>query len=248
MALTRLRANLDEYVQNKSWYWYLPFWLFAVYLFIRLLDFELGQPAPSFFISIAQSFNFFLHEISHLLAAFLPSIITAAAGSLSELLLGTALIVTAIWVRSYFASVFCCLWFMLATQATADYMADARAQNIPLVSFGGGDPVHDWNYVFTKLGVLQHDSLIAGIVRGFGIAVAVAGLVFSTWLLIRIIHAKAEAAHKAEIQAAMNKIAAKAPAERGEEPFIDNSLYPTAVRGRLANRDTPADKVDPDRQ
>lgn len=52
---------------------------------------------------------------------------------------------------------------------TATYMADARAMELPLVTLG--DPEfakHDWNTIFTNLGVLQYDTLIAGIVRFLG--------------------------------------------------------------------------------
>jgi hypothetical protein len=236
----RIKSNFDEYVQNKDWYWYVPFWLFGLYLFFKLLDFKLGQTAPSFFIAIAQSFNFVLHEMAHLLTGFLPPLITASAGSSSELLLGLSLIVTAFLVRSYFASLFCFLWFMLATQATADYMADARSQNLALVSFGGGDPIHDWNFVFTKLGVLQHDKLIAGMVRGYGIAAGVFGLLLSAWLIIRIMQSKAAIAHKAEVGEIMNKFAGKSPEARDpDKPFLDSELYPSAEKGALAEHKAP---------
>lgn len=233
--LTNFKHRLDEYAQNKTWYWYLPFWIFGAYLFIKLLGFRLSEPAPSFFISIAQSFDFVLHEMAHLFTAFLPAILTAAAGSVSELLLGLVLILTAFWVRSYFASLFCFLWFMLATQATADYMADARAQNLPLVSFGGGDPIHDWNFVFTKLGILQQDTVIAGMVRGTGILAAVASLLFSGWLIIRIAQAKSAAQSKAQPTTNIGT----------DKPFAASDLYPKAQAGRLADRPTPEDKLPP---
>ena len=48
-------------------------------------------------------------------------------------------------------------------------MADARAQDLPLLTVGDGDYViHDWNYLFTKLGVLQHDTQIGGTFRILG--------------------------------------------------------------------------------
>jgi hypothetical protein len=48
-------------------------------------------------------------------------------------------------------------------------MADARAQDLPLLTTGEGDYViHDWNYLFGKLGVLPHDVQIAGTGRFIG--------------------------------------------------------------------------------
>jgi hypothetical protein len=48
-------------------------------------------------------------------------------------------------------------------------MGDARMMELPLATHG--DPEfakHDWNTIFTNLGVLQYDRLIAGIVRFLG--------------------------------------------------------------------------------
>jgi hypothetical protein len=48
-------------------------------------------------------------------------------------------------------------------------MADARAQALPLVTLG--DPefvIHDWNAIFSSLGLLQHDLQIAAATRFVG--------------------------------------------------------------------------------
>jgi hypothetical protein len=48
-------------------------------------------------------------------------------------------------------------------------MADARAMALPLVTAGDSDYVeHDWNTIFSGLGVLQYDTRIAALVRGLG--------------------------------------------------------------------------------
>ncbi len=48
-------------------------------------------------------------------------------------------------------------------------MADARAQELPLLTVGDTDNViHDWNYLFSAFGVLNHDTQIAAFVRVLG--------------------------------------------------------------------------------
>jgi hypothetical protein len=48
-------------------------------------------------------------------------------------------------------------------------MADARAMVLPLVTTGDSDFVeHDWNTIFSSLGVLQYDTTIAAVVRTLG--------------------------------------------------------------------------------
>ena len=66
------------------------------------------------------------------------------------------------------------LWFFESVFNIARYVADARAQELPLV--GGGE--HDWTNILTRWGALQHDTMIATIL----LAVVWLGL-FSTLLL-----------------------------------------------------------------
>jgi len=49
---------------------------------------------------------------------------------------------------------------------TSTYMADARAQGLPLVTTDDPDFVeHDFHAIFSRLGVLQHDTTMA-VIRG----------------------------------------------------------------------------------
>lgn len=227
MALHALGTRLDDYLAGKSWYWYVLPWLFGLYLFTQLLDFELGGEAGSFFVLVMQSVNFFLHEMAHLVAVFLPDIMTAAAGSGSELLLGLGLIIGGFLGRTYFASLFGFLWFMLATQSTADYMADAASQNLPLVSFGGGDPIHDWNFIFQKLGLLEHSELIANMVRFSGIIAGLFGLGFALYLIVRMYLTRREAASRARMAALREEIAARKQTAASPDPGKTHDIYPT---------------------
>jgi len=61
-------------------------------------------------------------------------------------------------------------------------MADARAQALPLVTVGDSDYVeHDWNYIFSSLGVLQHDLGIAAVVRFLGWTGMIATMGWLAW-------------------------------------------------------------------
>jgi hypothetical protein len=65
--------------------------------------------------------------------------------------------------------VFCLFFFFENWLYTATYMADARAQVLPLVTTG--DPEfaeHDFFRIFTSLGVLDYDTRIAAVVRLLG--------------------------------------------------------------------------------
>jgi len=58
----------------------------------------------------------------------------------------------------------------------ARYMADARAQVLPLV--GGGE--HDWTEIFMRWGMLAKDIKIAGLCRGIGVLV-ISATVYWLW-------------------------------------------------------------------
>ncbi|MGB7130725.1 MAG: hypothetical protein WBD59_07945, partial [Candidatus Sulfotelmatobacter sp.] len=65
--------------------------------------------------------------------------------------------------------VFCLFFFFENWLYTATYMADARAQVLPLVTTGNAEfAEHDWFRIFSDLGVLNYDTTIAGVVRLLG--------------------------------------------------------------------------------
>ena len=48
-------------------------------------------------------------------------------------------------------------------------MADARVQVLPLVTVGDtSEGEHDWFRIFSSLGLLQHDTTIAAVVKAVG--------------------------------------------------------------------------------
>lgn len=190
LSLFDLQSDIDRYVRGKTWYWYAPLWLIGAYTFFKLLGFSPNKQMP-FIIAIPQAFDFFLHEMAHIVTSFLPAILTAAAGSFSELLLATLLVAMTFRQRSYSAVLISSLWFMLACQSVGTYMADARAQKIELVSLGsalsGGDQaIHDWHFIFGKLHLLPLDGFIGGSVRAVGILAGLSGLIFSAWIMYKM--------------------------------------------------------------
>jgi hypothetical protein len=196
-VVTINQSAIDTYAKGKKWYWYALAWVFGAYVFVALLGFEQNKPMP-FFIAIPNAFDFFLHEMAHVITGFLPAILTAAAGSFSEILLGTILLVTAIWQRAYFAVLATSLWFMLACQSAGTYMADARTQKMDLVSLGdsGGGVIHDWHFVFDQLHILNLDTFIGGSVRAMGAIVGLFGLGFSAYVIYRMATAPKDKAPK----------------------------------------------------
>lgn len=127
--------------------------------------------------------QFGVHEASHIVFGFLPAIIVAAAGSIGEIVFGSLIVYAAFRAKSYFAGIFGMLWLMLAMTSAGNYMADARAQSMPLMG-PSENPQHDWHFVFGQLGWLNADTFIGEAVKAAGMLIGLAGLVFGVYIIV----------------------------------------------------------------
>lgn len=171
---------------------YVVGWIGFVYLFVQILSFR-AEESSNVLLSGLYFIEFGVHEASHLIAAFLPSIWVAAAGSIGEIAFTVLILVATIKGKAYFAAVFAGLWMMLAMHNVGRYVADARSQLLPLI--GPGETVqHDWHYIFGQLGWLNADTAIGGTVRGIGVAIGVAALAWGVYAIVRKLAYSAPAA------------------------------------------------------
>lgn len=110
-----------------------------------------------------------IHEGGHLLFRSAGEFISVAGGTFLQLFVPFALAVYFFFRRQAQGVAFCLFFFFEQLLPIATYMADARAQDLPLLTVGDAEYVlHDWNYLFGKLGVLEHDTQIASAVRMIG--------------------------------------------------------------------------------
>jgi hypothetical protein len=110
-----------------------------------------------------------LHEGGHLFFRFFGELLMVAGGTLLQL--ATPLMLAALFVfqRQVPGTAFCVFFLFEQFLPISTYMADARAQELPLLTVGDGDDViHDWNYLFGRFGLLDHDTQIAHAVRVIG--------------------------------------------------------------------------------
>ena len=138
--------------------WTISYFLFLLYALFNRSGF--------LFIDNA---NLIVHEAGHLLFSYFGQTLMIWGGTILELFVPFALAVYFAYQRQPAATVFCAFFFFENFLYIATYMADARAHQLPLVTAGGSDYVeHDWSYIFSGLGLLQHDTQIAGFVRTVG--------------------------------------------------------------------------------
>jgi hypothetical protein len=85
--------------------------------------------------------------------------------------------------RDYFAISVCFMWLGISLFRMALYMEDARAMSLPLMSVGGGESWHDWNYLFTSWRILQWNLSIGRITRDVGEVCLAFAVLGGTWLI-----------------------------------------------------------------
>jgi hypothetical protein len=157
-VLQRLESDWDPIPR-----WALLAWSGFYLLFLYQTARESG------FLLLMDGVSVPIHEGGHLLFRFFGEFLNIAGGTLLQLGVPVALAIYFLFQRQAQGVAFCLFFFFEQFLPIATYMADARAQDLPLLTTGEGDYViHDWNYLFGKLGVLPHDVQIAGTVRFIG--------------------------------------------------------------------------------
>jgi hypothetical protein len=101
--------------------------------------------------------NLFIHEGGHFLFTFFGEWLHFLGGTFAQLLVPLGLAAYFLYRRQRYESAFCGFWFGESMMYMAGYMADAQIQELPLL--GGG--THDWNWMFSRMGVLEHCEGIA---------------------------------------------------------------------------------------
>ena len=156
-------------------------WLcfYALFLLYALLSSE------SFLL--IDNVNLVIHEGGHLLFSWGGDTLTLYGGTLLQWLVPFLLAAYFYTQRQTTGYVFSLFFFFENWRYTSFYMADARAQVLPLVGVGGGgddENMHDFFRIFTQLGVLNHDTQIGAILRAmawFGMIAITAWLAWRTF-------------------------------------------------------------------
>jgi hypothetical protein len=166
-----MREYLDALIEASGardpWH-PVPRWALVAWLvfFLWFLAYAFTKHGGFLFIDTP---NMVVHEGGHALFGWFGETLGLWGGTILQWLVPLLLAIYFFHQRQVAGFVFCLFFFFENWIYTATYMADARVMELPLVTLG--DPEfakHDWNTIFTNLGVLQYDTLIAGIVRFLG--------------------------------------------------------------------------------
>jgi hypothetical protein len=138
----------------------------------------LGFHLAAGWVPLLDSANLAIHEAGHPLVGLVSSRLSVYGGTLFQLAFPAALAWDFHRRGHATGAAACGVWLGENLLNVARYMADARAGELPLV--GGGE--HDWLEIFTRWGLLAHDSKVAALARLAALALIAASLL---WLYRR---------------------------------------------------------------
>jgi hypothetical protein len=174
-ALETLLDEARDWCRGRMW---IPRALLLAYLVYADFRFFRDPLSSTMFSGITLAF----HEMGHLLFGFAGHFIGSLMGSGMQLLIPLIVVVVFYRQPDYFGMSVGGFWFSFSLFELANYVADARAMELPLVGFSD-DPEHDWNYLLGTLHLLAADRFFAAVLRLVATGAGVASLAFAVWLL-----------------------------------------------------------------
>lgn len=181
-ACRRVREDAADWCRGRSWMIRVPVLLMLAYFGV------LQAIKPSAW-TLFSGINLPIHEGGHLLFRIVGGeFLHAAGGTLLQLFAPLAAAAVFYRQRDYFAIAFCLGWWSTNLVGTGVYMADAEAMQLPLVTAEGGGEgiIHDWQYLFSQLGLLSACEAIGWLTRQAGNLAMLACLGLGGWLLVRM--------------------------------------------------------------
>ena len=105
--------------------------------------------------------NLLIHEAGHVIFAPLGAMMGILGGTLLQLAFPIAFVVYFARRQQQLEAGLMTVWSAESLMYTAEYMADARRQELPLI----GGHLHDWNYLLDRFGLLDMAEGIAATIH-----------------------------------------------------------------------------------
>ena len=174
----RLRDDALEWCVERSWIWRAPILLYLLYAGFRLTL----EPRQG---TIFSGITFGIHELGHVVFSFLGEFIGVAGGSLAQLLAPAAAGLILLRQRDYFGVAVAGAWLSFSLSELSIYIGDARAQQLVLLGLTS-DPLHDWHYLLSTMGLLKLDGSLSFATRGLGFVLLAGSVGLGIWLLVKM--------------------------------------------------------------
>lgn len=133
--------------------------------------------------------NLGIHELGHIVFAPFGKFLGILGGSLLQCLAPLAGMVSLRKQGDFFGVTICGGWLASNLFGVATYAADAKRMALPLVSPFSGHPLHDWNYLCTRMGLLDSCEGLGFLLKLLGTLVMLASIGAGAWLVAKMLSA-----------------------------------------------------------
>jgi hypothetical protein len=123
-----------------------------------------------------------VHEAGHVVFGAFGELLGVAGGSIMQLAVPVIVALLFLRQREYFGISVALAWLSMSLRNLATYIGDARSQDLPLVSIGGGDPIHDWHFILGRFGLLGDDHALARFARLLSVMSLLLAIGWGAWL------------------------------------------------------------------
>ncbi len=172
--LAAFLTDARQWAIGKSWIWRTPILAYLGYAGVRhLFDPHYG--------SLFGGITFGIHELGHVIFGFLGQWLSIAGGSLAQIAAPVVAAFMLLRQRDYFGVAVGGSWIGFSLFNVATYIEDARSRQIPLLGLTA-DPIHDWNYLLSSVGLLAIDGFLAFLTRVLAFSVWGGSIALGAWL------------------------------------------------------------------
>ena len=175
MSFGERRDDALAWCQGRSWTWRALLLAYLGYVACRSLT-------DSEYWNIFAGITLVVHEAGHVIFSPFGEILEAAGGSIMQV--ATPVIAALLFLRQheYFGISVALAWLSMSLGNLAVYIGDARSQDLPLVSMGSGDPIHDWHFILGRYAMLGDDHGLARCTLFLGALALIAAVAWGAWL------------------------------------------------------------------
>ena len=172
--LRSLRADAEAWSAGRSWIWRAALLLYLGWAGLH----HLKDPL---YTSLFGGITLGVHELGHVVLGWAGRFLATAGGSLAQV----AAPAGAAWLLfrqgDFFGVAVGGAWEAFSLWSLATYIGDARARELPLIGLSP-DPIHDWNWLLSSLGILGWDRGLAAITRIGAFSIWAGSMALGGWL------------------------------------------------------------------
>lgn len=121
--------------------------------------------------------NLTIHEVGHVIFIPFGHFVYVLGGSLFQIMAPLFMVLYFYRTAQRYSGALTLFWVGESIVNVSIYARDAVARQLPLIT--GDIDSHDWHYLLSGLGWLQHTQLIANIILSIGFGVVLFAIIFS---------------------------------------------------------------------